>query len=115
MATAKEVERFLAKFKQKAKVFGIVFRDDRGKNMQTLLELEITPKFREQVIANLEYVDYAEGPLPDLLNKMSDMWVFGKRVKGREVYIKITMGANNASAICISFHIAEQSITYKFK
>lgn len=43
MATKEEVELFLSKFIQKVKVFGIVFRDDRGKNMQTLLELEITP------------------------------------------------------------------------
>lgn len=43
MATKEEVELFLSRFIQKVKVFGIVFRDDRGKNMQTLLELEITP------------------------------------------------------------------------
>lgn len=54
MATKEEVELFLSKFIQKVKVFGIVFRDDRGKNMQTLLELEITPKYREDVIMNLD-------------------------------------------------------------
>ena len=32
MATKEEVELFLAKFIQKVKVFGIVFRDNRGKN-----------------------------------------------------------------------------------
>ena len=42
------------------------------------------------------------------------MWVFGKDVKGQDVYIKISIGINNASAICISFHIAEHDIKYKF-
>lgn len=28
----------------------MIFRDDRGKNMQTLLDLEITPKYREKII-----------------------------------------------------------------
>ena len=103
MATKEEVELFLSKFIQKVKVFGIVFRDDRGKNMQTLLELEITPKYREDVIMNLDSEDYVEGPIEDTLNKKGEM------------YIKISMGISNSSAICISFHIAEYRITYKFK
>lgn len=110
-----EVELFLSKFIQKVKVFGIVFRDDRGKNMQTLLELEITPKYREDVIMNLDSEDYVEGPIEDTLNKKGEMWVFGKEVSGRDIYIKISMGISNSSAICISFHIAEYRITYKFK
>lgn len=69
MATKEEVELFLSRFIQKVKVFGIVFRDDRGKNMQTLLELEITPKYREDVIMNLDPEDYVEGPIEDTLNK----------------------------------------------
>lgn len=115
MATKEEVELFLSKFIQKVKVFGIVFRDDRGKNMQTLLELEITPKYREDVIMNLDSEDYVEGPIEDTLNKKGEMWVFGKEVSGRDIYIKISMGISNSSAICISFHIAEYRITYKFK
>lgn len=115
MATKEEVELFLSKFIQKVKIFGIVFRDDRGKNMQTLLELEITPKYREDVIMNLDSEDYVEGPIEDTLNKKGEMWVFGKEVSGRDIYIKISMGISNSSAICISFHIAEYRITYKFK
>ena len=40
MAAKEELELFLSRFIQKVKVLGIVFRDDRGKNMQTLLEPE---------------------------------------------------------------------------
>jgi hypothetical protein len=43
------------------------------------------------------------------------MWVFGKDIKGREVYIKIMLGSNNCQTICISFHIAEHPLSYKFK
>lgn len=42
------------------------------------------------------------------------MWVFGKDVKSKDVYIKISMGISNSSAVCISFHIAERKIHYKF-
>ena len=55
---------FLPVFIQKVKVFGIVSRDDRGKNMRTLLELEITLKYREDVIMSLappdDYVELFE-------------------------------------------------------
>ena len=43
MVTKEVVEAFLKEFHQKLKIFSIIFRDDRGKNAQTLAELEITP------------------------------------------------------------------------
>ena len=115
MATKEQVEDFLKRLKEKIKVFDIVFRDDRGKNLQTLATLEINTTIRKQVIMNIEPEDYVEGPIVDTLNKMGEMWVFGKDVKGHEVYIKITMGLPNSSTICISFHIAEHKMNYPFK
>ena len=115
MATKEQVENFLKRLKEKIKVFDIIFRDDRGKNLQTLATLEITPTYRKQVILNIEPEDYSEGPIVDTLNKMGEMWVFGKDVKGQEVYIKITLGQPNNSTICISFHIAEHPMSYPFK
>lgn len=115
MATKDEVDKFLKEFKLKTEVYNIVFRDDRGKNQQTLLELDITPSYRLDVIRKLNVDDYSDGPLPDALNKGPAMWVFGKLVKQKEVYIKITMGNVNSSTICISFHLSEHPITYKFK
>lgn len=50
MATENEVRRFLQQFFQKAKTFGLFFRDDRGKNMQALLDLDITPRQRKEII-----------------------------------------------------------------
>lgn len=97
--TKQDVERFLANFHTKMKVFGIVFRDDREKNIQTLADLEIIGKYRETVIMGLEYLDYVEGPIGDTLNLMGEMWVFGKDIKGREVYIKISMGCPGSSTL----------------
>lgn len=115
VATKEQVEEFLKRLKEKIKVFGIIYRDDRGKNLQTLADLEITAVYRRKVILNIEPEDYSEGPIVDTLNKVGEMWVFGKDVKGREVYIKITLGHPNNSTICISFHIAEHPMTYPFK
>ena len=114
MVTKEEVQRFLYQMREKVKVFGIIYRDDRGKNAQTLIDLEITPKYRDNVFVNLTVDDYSYGPVIDTLNQCGEMWVFGKDVKGQEVYIKITLG-KSSSALCISFHIAEYPMNYPFK
>lgn len=115
MITKVDVEKFLTDFNMKVKIFDIRFRDDRAKNHNTLLELGITPMERKNVIMDLTYRDYSEGPIIDTLNEQGEMWVFGKDVKGNEVYIKIAMGRPNAHTICISFHKAEHPMSYPFK
>jgi hypothetical protein len=97
------------------KIFGILFRDDRGKNQATLQELEIVPSYRTVVIENLCAEDYVQGPVVDELNRLGEMWVFGKDVKGREVYIKVMITGVTSQTICISFHIAEHPLIYPFK
>lgn len=115
MATKDEVEQFLQGFKEKMKIWDVLFRDDRGKNAQTLLNLELRPIDRKKILEELIAKDYAQGPLEEKLYGGSDMWVFGKEVKKQEVYIKITMGIPGASVICISFHVAEHKMQYPFK
>ena len=113
--TKENVEAFLNQFHQKLKVFSIIFRDDRGKNAQTLADLEITPKYRETVIREIKAEDYSQGPIIDTLNSMGEMWVFGKDCDGVDVYVKIALGKPNTNTICISFHTAEHPLKYAFK
>ena len=115
MITHEDVEKFLNDLNIKISVFGIIFRDDRGKNLQTLLDLEITPKTREDIIKTLSADDYIDGPVPDTLNDYGDMWIFGRDVKNKEAYIKISLGSANMPSICISFHIAEHKLRNYFK
>lgn len=115
MVTKEQVRQFLRDFKDKKKIWGILFRDDRGKNAQSLADLEIRPNDREKVIDSIEVEDYSEGPIEEKLNKGSEMWVFGKKFKTKELYIKINLGWKNTQVICISFHVAEYSINYPLK
>lgn len=115
MATHEDASKFLKEFKSKMKIWDVLFRDDRGKNLQALIDLEITPAARKAVLEKLTVDDYSQGPLDDTLNKGSDLWIFGKSIKGRDVYIKITMGAPGTSVICISFHLAERKMSYPLK
>ena len=113
--TKDDVRSFLEQFQAKMKIFGIIYRDDRGKNQKALEELEIVPSFRKVIIENLKVEDYVEGPIIDTLNHLGEMWVFGKDVKGREVYIKIMISNVGGQTICISFHLAESKLTYPLK
>lgn len=113
--TKEDVQSFLEQFHEKMKIFGIIYRDDRGKNQKALEELEIVPSFRKVIIENLTAEDYVEGPVIDTLNKLGEMWVFGKDVKNREVYIKIMISDYGGQTICISFHLAETPLKYPFK
>lgn len=115
MATKEEVKTFLNDFKIKYKVFDIIFRDQRDKNISTLLQLDISPLKRREIIESINTDDYSEGPLDDSLYGIASMWVFGKKLKDQEIYIKISMGQSNSRVICISFHVAERRMKYPFK
>lgn len=115
MITEKEIASFLKEFKEKMKIWEILFRDDRGKNAQALVDLELRPIDRKMTLERLVVQDYSEGPLEEKLYGGSDMWVFGKQIKTKEVYIKISLGAHGNSVICISFHIAEHTMNYPLK
>jgi len=109
------VEKFLNDFHLKSAFYDIVFRNDRDKNIHTLLKLAISSLRRKEIIAALRVEDYSEGPLPDTLHHISDMWVFGILFKKQEIYIKISMGRPSSQTICISFHIADRKMNYPFK
>lgn len=114
MTEQSDVEQFLNQIKVKLKVFDVRYIG-REKNAQALLDLELVSATRTKILENLEAEDYCEGPLEETMYGAGNMWVFGKEVKGNEIYIKIAMGQANNSVICISFHPAEQPLEYPFK
>ncbi|MBE9465491.1 toxin [Dyadobacter sp. UP-52] len=115
MASEADVEQFLREFFVKYGIFNILFVERTNqKNAQTLLQLEISPAKRREVIESIIAKDYVEGPINDVLYGGSPLWVFGKKIQKQELYIKISYGQPNSSVICISFHIAEHKMTYPF-
>lgn len=114
MATKEEVRVFLNSFKEKLKIWGILFLN-RPKNIQSLADLEINQSQALEAVSKLEVLDYSEGPTEEVVFQGSDMWVFGKTLKGQEIYIKITMGQAGNKVLCISFHIADHPMQYPLK
>lgn len=107
-----EVEAFLRQFLPKMDIWGIILID-RKKNMEAMAALGITFTATKEIIKDIHTIDYVE----TIINVFSygDMWVFGKDIDGKEIYVKVAMGRPNTSTICISFHLAEHPLRYPFK
>jgi len=114
MPTKEEVQEFLEVFKRQKKAYGIMFYQ-RKKNLKTLLELEISAKQRSRLLEKLQVEDYYKGPREDGVLKGTQFWEFGKQLKKREIYIKISLGLEGKPVRCLSFHIAERPIEHPFK
>lgn len=115
-ATREEVNEFLKVFKERAKFFGIVYVDSKPNNIDTLTALDIRSKDRDKYVLSLIEDDYCQGPDKNDYPGQNDVWVFGKRIKKEEIYIKIYINAlPNVANVCISFHIAKHKLSYPLK
>lgn len=89
MNSKETIVQFLSEFKQKSKIFGILFKDSRPKNLITLIDCELNTKLRMEILEKLTVANYIGGPFQDNLNSITDLWVFGSTYKRHDLYIKI--------------------------
>ena len=110
-----DVAKFLKEFKDEivsGRGLDVVWR---AVNRSGLRELGLTNRNRQDAILALTVTHYSAGPDPDH-DRAGEMWIFGKRIAGREVYIKLKLAYVDGTRIakCISFHRAEYPLTYPF-
>ena len=88
----------------------------RQKNVDTIAHLGLTLADVENEILSLSVDDFSEGPLRDK-QVPGDLWVFGKMIRGREVYIKLKLSGDEKrpDVFVLSFHFAESPIKYLFR
>jgi hypothetical protein len=87
------------------------------KNVQTLTDLGITYKIREQILLELIAYDYSSGPNSDE-NGIADYWIFGKDIDNVEIYIKlqiVVFSDGDEQGVCISFHPSEYALRNPLK
>jgi hypothetical protein len=63
MSSKPEIASFLKDFKEKMRFWDVLFRDERGKNTQALLDLEFRPVDRNTVLQALEVNNFSKGPV----------------------------------------------------
>ena len=88
---------------------------DRYENIEGLIALGITEKIRKKELLSLNVLNYSSGPTSDE-DHPGEVWIFGKTVRSKEVYIKLKISQQSRfnKAICISFHPAERPLDYPF-
>ena len=109
------VRQFLRAFKVllREKEFYVVGREE---NRQALIELGITHKVRANELKSLTVLHYVSGPSPDLTHA-GLVWIFGKTIRRREVYIKLKIRETEFGdkAICLSFHKSQEPLRYPLR
>ena len=94
----------------------LTFSTVRKKNMDTLAELDMNVGDVSELLMSLIPEHYCAGPLKD--SKIAgDLWVFGKVVKKKEVYIKLKLSGDEKEHFVrvISFHFPDKPMKYCFK
>ena len=114
---AKEkIRKFLKEFKEIASKGRGIDVIPRRENIDNLAQLGLTKKNRNEEIMTLSLVDYCKGPEPDK-DKSGEIWVFGKQIGNKEVYIKLKIAqvGDEKIAKCLSFHAANYPLCYPYK
>ena len=88
--------------------------DDEFNNENTLLALDYGVEDVVEVLKTLTLEDYHESMVDNVANGFNVFFVFGKRIRKRDVYIKIRLkqrvNKTGSYVFCISFHFARQAI-----
>ena len=93
---------------------------EREKNRQGLIDLDISPDERRDVLLGLQPEDYIAGPKPDDTDSDKEVWEFGRTVNGQETYIKLRVvkppGRQGVfHGLVWSFHPAEFPAKYPLR
>ena len=88
----------------------------RQENKECILQLGFKYQDIREMLLDLSVEDYCEGPCQDR-DQLGELWVFGKAVENKNIYIKIKLASFGPLRIVriISFHFAKQLLGYPFK
>lgn len=117
MATSHEVESFLQQFSICVE-FGTKVEFRRTpKNVQGLIDLNMTEAQAVGRVLKLSACDYCRGPEPDCDEDGKEIWVFGCLEAGLEIYIKLRLDPAKpfSRPVIRSFHPAEHRLAFPHK
>ena len=88
----------------------------RKENLDSMSELGFNFQDVRDVILGLSVADYCEGPVQDR-DEIGDLWVFGKVISNRELYIKLKLASFGDLKLVrvVSFHKANRPLSYPYK
>jgi L-2-hydroxyglutarate oxidase LhgO len=110
-----EVILFLNEFKSIVKKGGVYFVT-RQEFIKTLTSFGITRSICQEELLSLSVEDYCQGPEEDR-DRPGQVWIFGRRFQGTELYIKLKLAKVGKETIakCLSFHPAGFSLCFPLR
>jgi len=110
------IRDFLLTFKKAACRGQGIYLVPRQETLETLLALGLTKRNLEEIVLSLSVDDYSSGPVEDR-DRQGYLWIFGKQVKGRQMYIKlkVVVVSGKVMAKCLSFHVAKFPMSFPLK
>jgi len=84
----------------------------RKKNLDTLALLGIGLAEAKERVLSLVPDDHVSGPTSDEKRPSDEVWVFGLRVEGQEIYVKVCVITEPLLCTCISCHHPERPLSY---
>lgn len=92
--------------------------DDEFTNENTMLALHYDAKDVVEELKTLTVDDYSESMVDSVSPQYKILYVFGKVIKGRDIYIKIRLKERRVGkkfVFCLSFHFARSPIVYRYR
>ena len=88
----------------------------RKENKECLLQLGFKYPDIKETLLGLSVEDYCEGPCDDR-DQPGELWVFGKTIENKTVYIKLKLASFGPLRIVrvVSFHFAEHTLEHPFE
>lgn len=81
----------------------------------TLLDLEFDDEDALEAIKTLRLEDYSHTLFDRDNDQPSYLYVFGKEIQGKLVYIKYKIREGKRIIICVSFHYPKESMEFPYK
>ncbi len=75
----------------------------RSKNLQSIAAHGLTLRDVYRAISHLSDKNYSKGPMPDRNGDPTPVWIFRKKIGGKQFYIKLKLDPQ-VGVKCISFH-----------
>jgi hypothetical protein len=123
MPSLEEVAQFLAEFRAAARL-GFVRWLERSnssrKQVQCLIDLNLTQNQAIEIICGLTADSYCRGPDPDDVEPTRNVWIFGAVEKLDEIYIKLALQPDKhrksvVHGLIWSFHRADYPLQYPLR
>ena len=92
------------------------FWNSKIENKSTLLDLDYDLYDVVKILSELDIQNYSETVFDSDNDNPPLLFVFGKEITKKEVYIKIKVRANpKRKIVCVSFHWAQHTMLYPYK